>query len=209
MSPRGVPVAGLHERLFDAAEQLLVRDGPSALDSRSITSEAGCAKGVLHNHFGSLDGFLTAFAADRLRQLLKNATQLAARAGEGTVIGNLTTTAVSVFGSRSVAIASLLMSQPQLQSRVQEALAVEGSGGIEDLERTFTEYFAAEKELGRIKLHADAETLALMFVGALHHLFATGRSSPHDLDERVEKIAAVLVGINEQNADQRFRVSTP
>jgi AcrR family transcriptional regulator len=192
MSPRGVPVAGLHERLFDAAEQLLVRDGPSALDSRSITSEAGCAKGLLHNHFGSLDGFLTAFAADRLRRLLKNATQLAARAGEGTVIGNLTTTAVSVFGSRSVAIASLLMSQPRLQPRIQEALAVEG-GGLQGLERTFAAYLAAEKELGRIKPNADAETLALMFVGAVHHLFATGRSSSHDLGERVEKIAAALV----------------
>lgn len=197
MSPRGVPVVGLHERLYAAAEHLLVREGPGALDSRSITSEAGCAKGVLHNHFGSLDAFLTAFAADRLRRVLDTATRLPARAGEGDVTENLATTAMEAFGSSSMAIARLLTAQPRLQARVQEAL--DGvCANLQSLEGAFAAYFAAEAELGRIKPHAEPEFLALMFVGTLHHLVASGRSGVDDLGERVKKVATVLVGIDEQ-----------
>ena len=192
MSPRGVPVAGLHDRLFDATEQLLLRGGPTALDSRAITSEAECAKGVLHNHFGSLDGFLAAFAADRLRSILKNAGQLTDRAGQGTVIDNVMATATSTFGPRSAAIASLLVSRPQLQPLVHEALGAE-SGGLDDLERAFAAYIRAETDLGRIKPHAEAQTLALMLVGALHHLFAAGPSTG-DVEAQVRKIIVALVG---------------
>ncbi|GAA5015517.1 TetR/AcrR family transcriptional regulator [Actinopolymorpha pittospori] len=195
MSPRGVPVVGLHERLFTAAEQLLVRKGPGALDSRSITSEAGCAKGVLHNHFGNLDAFLTAFAADRLRHVLDTAARLPGRAGEGDVTENLATTAVEAFGSSSMAIVGLLTARPQLQPLVQDALGV--CANLQGLETAFAAYFAAEAELGRITPHAEPEFLALMFVGTLHHLVASGRSGVGDLGERVKKIATVLVGVDQ------------
>ena len=41
-----------------AAERILLRDGPQALTSRAVTTEAGCAKGVLHRHFADFDDFL-------------------------------------------------------------------------------------------------------------------------------------------------------
>jgi AcrR family transcriptional regulator len=46
--PTGVAFSDARVRLFDAAERVLLRDGPNALTSRAVTTEAGCAKGVLH-----------------------------------------------------------------------------------------------------------------------------------------------------------------
>ena len=56
--PTGVAIRDVREQLFDAAERVLLRDGPSALTSRAVTTEAGCAKGVLHRHFADFDAFL-------------------------------------------------------------------------------------------------------------------------------------------------------
>jgi AcrR family transcriptional regulator len=46
--PTGVAIRDVREQLFDAAERVLLRDGPAALTSRAVTDEAGVAKGVLH-----------------------------------------------------------------------------------------------------------------------------------------------------------------
>jgi AcrR family transcriptional regulator len=75
--PRGVAIPDVPQQLFDAAERLLLRDGPGGLTSRAITDEAGCAKGILHNHFADLDGFLAAFVVDRSRRIAEHAKQLA------------------------------------------------------------------------------------------------------------------------------------
>src|SRR5438094_126818 len=37
--------------MFAAAERILLRDGPHALTSRAVTTEAGVAKDVLHRHY--------------------------------------------------------------------------------------------------------------------------------------------------------------
>jgi AcrR family transcriptional regulator len=64
--PTGVALRDAREQLFDAAERVLLRDGPSALTSRAVTTEAGCAKGVLHRHFADLDAFLAELVLDRI-----------------------------------------------------------------------------------------------------------------------------------------------
>lgn len=67
--PTGVALRDVREQLFDAAERVLLRDGPSALTSRAVTAEAGCAKGVLHRHFADFDAFLAEFVLDRARRM--------------------------------------------------------------------------------------------------------------------------------------------
>ena len=56
--PTGIALQDARERLFAAAERILLRDGPSGLTSRAVTDEAGVAKGVLHRHFADFDDFL-------------------------------------------------------------------------------------------------------------------------------------------------------
>src|SRR2546423_14869836 len=66
--PTGVAIRDPRQQLFDAAERILLRAGPSALTSRAVTAEAGCAKGVLHRHFADFDAFLAELVLDRIRR---------------------------------------------------------------------------------------------------------------------------------------------
>lgn len=191
MSPRGVTIPDVPEQLFKAAEQVLTRDGPIGLTSRAITNEAGLAKGILYNHFTDLDAFLAAFVVDRFRLTAADADTLPSRAGQATVIDNLTDAAVSLFGPRSLVILSLVLSRPTLMRRLQQSAAA-GTPDLQQLEEAFAAYLDAEKKLGRIAADADTQTLAFMLIAAVHHLFVTGRAGP-DLRRRVHRIAAVLV----------------
>ncbi len=64
--PTGVAIRDAREQLFDAAERVLLRDGPNGLTSRAVTTEARCAKGVLHRHFADFDAFLAELMLDRI-----------------------------------------------------------------------------------------------------------------------------------------------
>jgi len=114
--PTGVALRDVREQLFDAAERILLRDGPSALTSRAVTTEAGCAKGVLHRHFDDFDAFLAEFVLDRNERMDPLAGALREAAGTGTVAGNLTNTLEAVFGSVAVAIVALVTFRDELRA---------------------------------------------------------------------------------------------
>ena len=192
----------IREQLFQATERILSRDGPSALTSRAITNEAGCAKGILYNHFTDLDGFLAAFIVDRFRLIMERATALLSRDGEGTVIENLTQAALSVFGSNALAIFSLATSRPSLILRLTQSASA-GAPSLQEIEATFAAYLNAEMKLGRIAAEADTETLALSLIGAVHHLFVTDRLKESDLSTGVHRIVTVLL------ADVTLNVTAP
>ena len=101
--PTGVALRDVRDQLFDAAERVLIRDGPSALTTRAVTTEAGVANGVLHRHFADFDAFLAELVLDRVERMDSQAAGLREAAGTGNVAGNggaLTT----VFESVAVAI---------------------------------------------------------------------------------------------------------
>ena len=85
--PTGVALRDVRRQLFDAAERVLLRDGPSGLTSRAVTDEAQVAKGVLHRHFADFDAFLAEFVLDRVNRL--DAGALRDAAGTGTVVDNV------------------------------------------------------------------------------------------------------------------------
>jgi AcrR family transcriptional regulator len=191
MARRGVAIAAIRERLRDAAERRLVRDCPERLTSRAITSEAVCAKGILHRHFPDLDGFLTEFVLDRLGSATSEVARLPASAGEGTVVGNLCSAARSLFGSSMLATANLVTARPSIFAPIRELELRTGQLALSDIEGSFAAYLRAEKRLGRISPDADVETLALALIGALHHLFVSGRAGPN-LAQRVDQIVLAL-----------------
>ena len=188
---RGVRIPELHQQLFAAAERIMARDGAAGLTSRAITDEAGCAKGVLHNHFDGLDGFLAEFAVDRLRRTEEAVSGLPAQAGRGTVSGNLAAAALTVFGSGATQIAALITSRPALGARVLAA----GPGGqpFGNIQASFAAYLRAERDLGRLPADADADAIAFTLIGAVHHLFFTAGGTEPD-PARVRGIVATLLG---------------
>ncbi len=189
---RGVRTPELHEQMFAAAERIMARDGVAGLTSRAITDEAGCAKGVLHNHFDGLDGFLAEFAVDRVHRTEDAVSGLPAQAGHRTVSDNLVAAALTVFGSGATQIAALITARPALAARVLTALGPDGQP-FGEIQAAFTSYLRTEQELDRLPATIDADTVAFTLIGAVHHLFFTASGSEPDPD-RVRGIVTTLLG---------------
>jgi AcrR family transcriptional regulator len=158
-------------QLFDAAERVLVRAGPSGLTSRAVTTEAGVAKGVLHRHFADFEDFLTALALDRSAQIDAKAAELRAAAGTGTVAGNLAAALPEVLSPGYLALIRLVIARDELRARLRAATGVR-LPLISESTALVAGYLGAERDLGRIAAGADIATLAPTMVGAVHLLFS-------------------------------------
>ncbi|WP_234021785.1 TetR/AcrR family transcriptional regulator [Streptomyces sp. 351MFTsu5.1] len=191
--PSGVHIHNVRGQLFEAAERVLLRDGPDALTSRAVTEEANCAKGVLHRHFADFDAFLAELVLDRVRGIEDRTTTLRAAAGTGSVVDNLTDALQDLFGPVTVAIVALITFRDGLRARLREAgltgipLAVQGAAMI-------AAYLTAERESGRLAGDADIDTLAPTLVGAGHLLFADRTSAPPQTTAVRKMVTTVIAG---------------
>lgn len=190
--PTGVALRDARAQLFDAAERILLRDGPSALTSRAVTVEAGVAKGVLHRHFADFDAFLAEFVMDRIDRMDSQTAALREAAGTGAVVGNLADALTALFTSVAVAMVSLVTFRDELRARLRDAWPA----GVPVLTEAFGiigSYLVAERELGRIAADADIETLAATLIGATHLLFADRHSAP-PRTEAVSRVVKTVIG---------------
>jgi AcrR family transcriptional regulator len=182
------------EQLFDAAERVLTRDGPDALTSRAVTTEAGCAKGVLHRHFADFDAFLAELVLDRIGRIDGQAAALRESAGTGTVAGNLTEVLIDLFGSVAVAIVGLVISRDGLRARLREARPT-GVPVLTEAAAMIASYLTAERELGRVAADADVDTLAPTLIGAGHLLFADRKGVPPEAEAVHKVVTTVIAGV--------------
>jgi AcrR family transcriptional regulator len=192
--PTGVAIRDVREQLFGAAERVLRRDGPAALTSRAVTTEAGCAKGVLHRHFADFDAFLAELVLDRIGRLEGQADALRASAGTGTVVGNLTGVLVDLFGSVAVAIVGLIISRDELRARLRQDRPA-GIPLLTEAAAMIAAYLAAERDLGRIAADADVDTLAPTLLGAGHLLFADRTATPPEAEAVGKIVTTVIAGV--------------
>ncbi|MEU0806270.1 TetR family transcriptional regulator [Streptomyces sp. NPDC005970] len=191
--PTGVALRDAREQLFGAAERVLLRDGPSALTSRAVTTEAGCAKGVLHRHFADFDAFLAELVLDRIARLDHQAAALRESAGTGTVVDNLTRALMELFGSVAVAVVGLVISRDDLRARLREARPT-GIPLLTEAAAMVAGYLAAERDLGRVAADADVDTLAPTLIGAAHLLFADRKGTPPEADAVRKVVITVIAG---------------
>jgi AcrR family transcriptional regulator len=192
--PTGVAIRDVRQQLFAAAERVLLSDGPSGLTSRAVTTEAGCAKGVLHRHFADFDAFLAELVLDRIDQVGRQSAALLAAAGTGTVTGNLTGALTDQFGSVAVKIVSLLIFRDDLRARLRETIPT-GVPVATEVATMVSAYLAAERDLGRIAAGADIDTLALTLIGTAHLLAVDRESAQPDSEAVAAMVAAVLAGV--------------
>lgn len=189
--PTGVAIRDVREQLFAAAERVLLRDGPNALTSRAVTTEAGCAKGVLHRHFADFDAFLAELVLDRIARIDDQAAALRRSAGAGTVADNLTGALMNLFGSVAVAIVGLITFRDGLRARLRQA-GLAGVPLLAEAAAMIASYLAAERDLGRVASDADVDTLALTLIGSAHLLFAGREGTPPEAAE-VHKVVTTIV----------------
>ena len=192
--PTGVALRDARRQLFDAAERVLLADGAAALTSRAVTTEAGCAKGVLHRHFADFDAFLAELVLDRIARVERQAEELRAAAGGGSVVGNLTAALTEAFSPVVVAIVSLLIARDELRTRLRQG----GRRGLPLVSETtamVSGYLTAEQELGRVAADADVRILAPTLVGAAHLRFADREAAQAEEQDVRHFVQAVLAGV--------------
>ncbi|WP_039828780.1 TetR/AcrR family transcriptional regulator [Nocardia testacea] len=192
--PTGVHLRDARQQLFDAAERVLLRDGPTGLTSRAVTDEAGCAKGVLHRHFADFDGFLAALVLDRAARLEAQGNALRASAGSGTVADNLTAALTTLFGPVPVAILPLITFRDELRARLRRARPGGGMAVLAEVTTAISIYLTDERELGRIAADADIDSLTLSLVGGGHLLFTDRDAGPPSTSAVEKFVAAVISG---------------
>ncbi|PPK68294.1 TetR/AcrR family transcriptional regulator [Actinokineospora auranticolor] len=189
--PTGVAIREVRRQLFDAAERVLLRAGPSGLTSRAVTEEAGCAKGVLHRHFADFDAFLADLVLDRVNRVDARAAALREAVGTGDVVDNLTDALTALFESVAVAMVALITFRDELRARLRDAwpagVPVLTEGAI-----MVSRYLAAERERGRVSGRADVEVLGATLIGAAHLLYAD-RLGVAPTPEDVRRMVATVV----------------
>ena len=191
--PTGVAIRDVRKQLFDAAERVLLRDGPNALTTRAVTTEAGCANGVLHRHFHDFDAFLAEFVLDRIHRMAPQAAALRESAGTGTVADNLTDALAALFSSVAVAIVPLITFRDGLRARLRQARPA-GVPVLTEAATMIASYLAAERDLGRITADADVDTLAPTLIGAGHLLFADRDATPPEAGAVRKMVTTVIAG---------------
>jgi len=195
--PTGVALRDARERLFDAAELVLLRDGPNALTSRAVTTQAGCAKGVLHRHFADFDAFLAELVADRIARIDAQAAALRDSAGTGTVADNLTGALTALFGSVAVAIVGLVTARDGLRARLRPATPV-GIPLLTEATAMLASYLTAERELGRIAADADVDTLAPILIGTGHLMFAGAEGALPEAEAVHTVVTTVIADVTQR-----------
>ena len=193
--PTGVRILDAREQLFDAAERVLLRDGPSALTSRAVTTEAGCAKGVLHRHFADFDAFLAELAQDRIARIEDQAAALRDSAGTSTVTDNLAGALTALFGPVTVAIIPLITFRDDLRARLRQARPTGGVPVLAEAIAGIASYLTTERAMGRIAADADVDALAHALVGAGHLLFAGREGTPPPADAFHDVVSAVMADV--------------
>ena len=191
--PTGTALRDPRDQLFAAAERILLRAGPSGLTSRAVTTEAGCAKGVLHRHFADFDAFLAELVLDRVLRIGDQADALRAAAGTGTVAGLLTSALTEVFGPVALAILGLVTFRDDLRARLR-LVTPAGLPVLTEAAAMIAAYLGVEQDLGRVPAEADVDTLALTLIGAGHLLFAGQPGTGPDEAAVRKVVAAVLAG---------------
>jgi AcrR family transcriptional regulator len=220
--PTGVAIRDPREQLFDAAERILLRDGPNALTSRAVTTEAGFAKGVMHRHFADFDAFLAELVEDRIARLERQAAALRDSAGTGTVAGNLTAALTDLFGSVAVAIVALIISRDNLRARLRQATPAtpatpaparqatpatpttparlrqarpSGVPLLTEATAMIASYLTIERDLGRIIADAEVDALAPMLIGTGHLLFAGRDGTPPEPGAVAKVVTAAIASV--------------
>lgn len=192
--PTGVALHDPRKQLFDAARRILLRDGASALTSRSVTAEAGVAKGVLHRHFEDFDAFQAELVLDGVQQIGERAVALCEAAGRGTVVGNLATAIVEVFDSEVVLLVGIVIARDAVRDRLRQA-GLRGMPLLREATLMVSTYLSAEQERGRISTDADIDVLALALIGGAHLLCADREGALPDRETVEQMVAAAVADI--------------
>jgi AcrR family transcriptional regulator len=181
-------------RLMDAFETILLRDGVNGLGVNAIVSEAGVGKGLIYHYFDGLNGLAKAWM--KRADLAPEKEEIA---GEG-LAAFMQKSAAEQLASIEVNYATMLRERPAACQILAETLKV-GSSLPESLEAVRLEVGKSHEELlMSVEEFQSPENMALIFVlqAASNYLAMRANSSPNyngvqlDTDEGWEMMMGMI-----------------
>ena len=204
------------EKLIQATERLVRREGLARVTTREIAREAGMAEGAIYHHFADKAELLLAVARHSMgdfRAVLENLPLLV---GQGSVQDNLERIlqVAYEFQARIAPIVCSLFADHQLLDRTRELLA-ERRAGPECTIEALTVYLQAEQRLGRVNaVIAPGNMAEILMASGFHtalldHLLARDTGTDIRIKRIRENVRALLAGLDprpeEQPADSQKR----
>jgi AcrR family transcriptional regulator len=164
---------------------------------RTLAAEAGCATGLPYKVFSDRQELVMELVRSELDALRSLSDELRGRAGSGTVSGNLSWYADKISASPAVALVPEVAHRRERGDGFTANVHTKGVGPA-DFESAFTDYLAAEQNLGRVSSGVDTEAFGFVLAGAIHNLIIAGESWPRptqrQLKRRLAGIAAAIAG---------------
>jgi AcrR family transcriptional regulator len=159
-------MAGLREKILEAAESILGSGGPAEISTRAIAKVAGCSDGALYKHFESLDEVLLELFKEKL-PTFKALQELPLVVGKRTVEENLAGVLATglEFIRAAMPIWIALWSDEALRRAYYERLKEQG-GGPHVAILAISAYLEAEQRLGRVNPDANVATSASLVLAA-------------------------------------------
>jgi AcrR family transcriptional regulator len=186
----------VRDHILDAAHRVIARHGLAAASTRAIAEEAGVGTGTLYNY---LDNRLQLLARSILRRahiLSRPLEDLPARAGSGTVAGNLRDFAgqVATILDQLVPLFAAAFSDTDLLDALRRELRTSAPPAGPFAPHPIERYLLAERELGRIAPDADCRAAAALVLSLCHdrafqRYFSGETGEPEPLTREIDLIA--------------------
>jgi AcrR family transcriptional regulator len=141
----------MRRRILEATVRLITAEGMSAVTTKKIAAEAGCAEGSIFRHFSDKGGLLSAVLSFDLRAGLQSVAE-----------------ALLAFYRASYPLVGSALADRELFARYTNA-AREGGTGPQQAWRLVHEFLAAHRDAGRINPEVDLQVHALAIAGACQH----------------------------------------
>jgi AcrR family transcriptional regulator len=160
-------MATTSEKLIQATERLLRRDGLARVTTREIAREAGVAEGALYHHFSDKAELLYAVVQQGMgdfREVLEN---LPFQVGQGSVRENLghMLHAAFEFQFRVSPIVGSLLADHRLLARTREILRERCIGPRRSVD-ALASYLMAEQRLGRVTAEVAPQAAAELLLAS-------------------------------------------
>jgi AcrR family transcriptional regulator len=152
------------QRILDAAQRLIEKDGSSRLTTKEIAREAKCAEGTLFKYFERKEDLCLAVVLENAPKFRGEISQ--ARAGQRTVAENLVDIAMAAldFFEKLLPLATSLFADIDLLKRHRKVMAAE-KRGPQDVFKLLGIYIQDEQQLNRVGSQVKSASATALLLG--------------------------------------------